>query len=181
VILPIGLLPEIDATLTNLDGRQQATVAGGKLPGQARAGWRVLRALGGELQAKGFDFVDLAGLRSGMQMREVKVVAGKAPNVSGEGLEVAASVAIYRSDAVVRRAPALQSHPLNVAPAAVINPKDASALGFADGVVGKFNTAAGTATLPVSVSDKVAPGTVWVESGHGATAPMSGRVQAGRA
>ena len=181
VILPIGLLPEIDATLTNLDGRQQATVAGGKLPGQARAGWRVLRAIGGELQAKGFDFVDLAGLRSGMQMREVKVVAGKAPNVSGEGLEVAASVAIYRSDAVVRRAPALQSHPLNVEPRAVINPKDASALGFADGVVGKFNTAAGTATLPVSVSDKVAPGTVWVESGHGATAPMSGRVQAGRA
>jgi len=181
VILPIGLLPEIDATLTNLDGRQQATAAGGKLPGQARAGWRVLRALGGELQAQGFDFVDLAGLRSGMQMREVKVVAGKAPNVSGEGLEVAASVAIYRSDAVVRRAPALQAHPLNVSPAAVINSKDASALGLADGVVGKFNTAAGTATLPVSVSDKVAPGTVWVESGHGATAPMSGRVQAGRA
>jgi len=181
VILPIGLLPEIDATLTNLDGRQQATVSGGKLPGQARAGWRVLRALGGELQAKDFEFVDLAGLRSSMQMREVKVVAGKAPNVSGEGLEVAASTAIYRSDAVVRRAPALQSHPLNVEPKAVINPKDASALGFADGVVGKFNTAAGTATLPVSVSDKVAPGTVWVESGHGATAPMSGRVQAGRA
>jgi len=181
VILPIGLLPEIDATLTNLDGRQQATVAGGKLPGQARAGWRVLRALGGELQAKGFDFVDLAGLRSGMQMREVKVVAGKAPNVSGEGLEVAASIAIYRSDAVVRRAPALQSHPLNVEPKATLNPKDAAALGFADGVVGKFNTAAGTATLPVSVSDRVAPGTVWVESGHGATAPMSGRVQAGRA
>ena len=181
VILPIGLLPEIDATLTNLDGRQQATVSGGKLPGQARAGWRVLRALGGELQAKGFEFVDLAGLRSSMQMREVKVVAGKAPNVAGDGLEVAASTAIYRSDAVVRRAPALQSHPLNVEPKAVINPKDASALGFADGVVGKFNTAAGTATLPVSVSDKVAPGTVWVESGHGATAPMSGRVQAGRA
>ncbi|MDG2516264.1 NADH-quinone oxidoreductase subunit NuoG [Lysobacter soli] len=181
VILPIGLLPEIDATLTNLDGRQQATVAGGKLPGQARAGWRVLRALGGELQAKGFDFIDLAGLRAGMQMRDVNVAAGKAPNVSGDGLEVAASMAIYRSDAVVRRAPALQSHPLNVEPKAVINPKDAAALGFADGVVGKFNTAAGTATLPVSVSDKVAPGTVWVESGHGATAPMSGRVQAGRA
>ncbi|MBU8974845.1 NADH-quinone oxidoreductase subunit NuoG [Lysobacter sp. MMG2] len=181
VILPIGLLPEIDATLTNLDGRQQATVSGGKLPGQARAGWRVLRALGGELEAKGFEFVDLAGLRASMQMREVNVVAGKAPNVAGEGLEVAASVAIYRSDAVVRRAPALQAHPLNVEPKAVLNPTDAAALGFADGVVGKFNTAAGTATLPVSVSDKVAPGTVWVETGHGATAPMSGRVQAGRA
>src|SRR3546814_2759928 len=46
VILPIGALPEIDATLTNLDGRDQVAVAGGKLPGEARAGWRVLRALG---------------------------------------------------------------------------------------------------------------------------------------
>lgn len=181
VILPIGLLPEIDATLTNLDGRQQATVAGGKLPGQARPGWRVLRALGGELQAKGFDFVDLPGLRASMKMRDVQVAAGQAPNVAGEGLEVAKSVAIYRSDAVVRRAPALQSHPLNVEPRAVINPQDASSLGLADGVVGKFNTATGTATLPVAVSDKVARGTVWVESGHGATAPVSGRVQAGRA
>ncbi|MDG6349189.1 NADH-quinone oxidoreductase subunit NuoG, partial [Luteimonas sp. 8-5] len=36
VILPIGALPEIDATLTNLDGRDQQAVAGGKLPGEAR-------------------------------------------------------------------------------------------------------------------------------------------------
>lgn len=182
VILPIGLLPEIEATLTNLDGRQQQTVAGGKLPGQARAGWRVLRALAGELGTKGFEFTDLAGLRAGMQMRETTVAAGKAPSTSGEGLEVAASIAIYRSDAVVRRAAALQAHPLNVEPKATLHPQDAAALGLAEGVVGKFSTHAGTATLPVAVSDKVARGTVWVESGHGATAPLgAGRVQAGRA
>src|SRR3546814_1728519 len=34
VILPIGALPEIDATLTNLDGLDQYAVAGGKLPGE---------------------------------------------------------------------------------------------------------------------------------------------------
>jgi NADH-quinone oxidoreductase subunit G len=38
VILPIGALPEIDATLTNLDGRDQRAIAGGKLPGEARPG-----------------------------------------------------------------------------------------------------------------------------------------------
>ena len=42
-----GLLPEIDATLTNLDGKEQRTQAAGKLPGDAREGWKVLRALGG--------------------------------------------------------------------------------------------------------------------------------------
>jgi len=182
VILPIGLLPEIDATLTNLDGREQSATAGGKLPGQARPGWRVLRALGGALEATGFEFTDLAGLRAGVAKREVAPMVGRPPAISTEGLEVAVSTAIYRGDAVVRRAAALQSHPLNVAPRAVLNRADADTLGLVDGGTGKFGTDAGTATLPVSVSDKVAPGSVWIEGGHGATAPLGGgRVQAGRA
>jgi NADH-quinone oxidoreductase subunit G len=182
VILPIGLLPEVDATLTNLDGIAQNASAGGKLPGEARPGWRVLRALGGELNADGFAFTDLAGLRAGIAPRAVTPAAGRAPTVAGEGLEVAVSTAIYRSDATVRRAPALQSHPLNLEPRAVLNPNDAAALGFGDGMVGKFSADAGTATLPVVLSAQVAPGTVWIESGHGATAPLgAGRVQAGRA
>ena len=185
VILPIGLLPEIDATLTNLDGRQQSAIAGGKLPGEARAGWRVLRALGGELAADGFEFTDLTGLRESMQMRDVTPVAGNLANAmdfARDGLEIAVSTAIYRSDAVVRRAAALQAHPLNLKPRAVLHPGDAVRLGLADGDIGMFSASDGTATLPVVLSDKVAGGTVWIESGHGATAPLgAGRVQAGRA
>ena len=185
VILPIGLLPEIDATLTNLDGRQQSAIAGGKLPGEARAGWRVLRALGGELAADGFEFTDLTGLRESMQMRDVTPVAGNLANAmdfARDGLESAVSTAIYRSDAVVRRAAALQAHPLNLKPRAVLHPGDAVRLGLADGDIGMFSASDGTATLPVVLSDKVAGGTVWIESGHGATAPLgAGRVQAGRA
>ena len=185
VILPIGLLPEIDATLTNLDGRQQSAIAGGKLPGEARAGWRVLRALGGELAADGFEFTDLTGLRESMQMRDVTPVAGNLANAmvfARDGLEIAVSTAIYRSDAVVRRAAALQAHPLNLKPRAVLHPGDAARLGLADGNIGMFSASDGTATLPVVLSDKVARGTVWIESGHGATAPLgAGRVQAGRA
>ena len=81
--------------------------------------------------------------------------------------------AIYRSDATVRRAAALQAHPLNVGARAVLNPETAASAGLADGVMGKFSTAAGTATLPVALSDKVSPGVVWVESGYGATAPLA--------
>jgi len=181
VILPIGLLPEIEATLTNLDGREQSTVAGGKLPRQAREGWKVLRALGGLLQAEGFGFTDLEGLRAGVTPRQVTAVAG-APVPAGEGMEVAASEAIYRVDAVVRRSQALQAHPLNQAPRASINPADAQSLGLADGATGRFGTAAGTATLPVSLNARVAPGTVWIETGHAATSPLrAGRLQVGRA
>ena len=182
VILPIGALPEIDATLTNLEGRDQRAVAGGKLPGEARPGWRVLRALGGMLQAPGFEFVDIGGLRAGMSPRSVDVAKGQAPSLEGNGLELTASQGIYRTDAVVRRAAALQAHPLNLGARIVLHPQDAQAAGLAADAVAKVATDVGTATLPVAVSDKVAPGSAWVESGYGATAPLAAaRVEVRRA
>ena len=178
VILPIGLLPEIDATLTNLDGRDQRATAGAKLPGDARPGWRVLRALGERLGAAGFDFVDLPGLRTGMAARDVAVSASAAPAVAGEGMELAVSQAIYRVDGVTRRAAALQSHPLNAGPRAVLNPEDAAAAGLQDGAMAKFDNGIGTATLQVALDPRVARGAVWVESGYGATAALgTGRVR----
>jgi NADH-quinone oxidoreductase subunit G len=182
VILPIGALPEIDATLTNLDGIEQATMAGGKLPGEARPGWRVLRALGADLGAAGFDFTDLAGLRAGIAARRVDVARSQAPANGSRGFEVAASQAIYRSDAVVRRAAALQAHPLTLGARIVLHPDDAGTAGLHADSVAKVGTAAGTATLPVALSDKVAPGCAWIESGYGATAPLlAGKVEVARA
>lgn len=179
VILPIALLPEMEASLTNLDGRVQFTQAGGKPPGEAREGWRVLRALTGALQLPGFDFTDLAQLRAGIAPRPVKVSAGHVPAAGKPGLELAVSQAIYRVDAVVRRAPALQSHPLTTGEYAVLHPATAAAAGLEHGAMGRFSTAAGTATLQVLVSARMAEGVVWVESGYGATAPLAAsRVEA---
>lgn len=173
VILPIGALPEVDATLTNLDGVAQATSAAGKLPGQAHAGWRVLRALADELTLDGFGYTDLAGLRASIAPKAVEVAKGSAPAREGNGLEVAASHAIYRVDAVTRRAEALQAHPLNAGPRVLLNPADAATAGLADEAMAKLATASGTATLQVLVDDRVAPGCAWIETGHGATAPLA--------
>ncbi|MGN0859050.1 MAG: NADH-quinone oxidoreductase subunit NuoG [Stenotrophomonas sp.] len=172
LILPIGALPEIDATLTNLDGREQSARAGGKLPGQAREGWRVLRALGGELAVAGFDFTDLAGLRASLAPVSVQVAASAAPASLADGYEVVATAGIYRGDAVVRRASALQAHPLNAGPRASLNPADATRLGLVAGQMAKVGSDAGRATLQVVVDPRVAAGSVWIESGHGATAPL---------
>ena len=177
VILPIAALPEIEATLTNLDGIEQSAHAAAKAPGQARDGWKVLRALGGELALAGFEFTDLAGARASLEGgRKVQVKAGAANEAEQGGLELALVPAIYRTDAVVRRAAALQSHPLNVAARIVLNPADVAALG--EGGVIKVKGAAGTATLPLEVDDRVAVGSAWIEGGHGATAPLgAGRVE----
>ncbi|MEJ2789543.1 MULTISPECIES: NADH-quinone oxidoreductase subunit NuoG [unclassified Pseudoxanthomonas] len=178
VILPIGLLPEIDATLTNLDGKDQHAQAAGKLPGEAREGWTVLRALGGELQLAGFEFTDAAGMREAIgNTKPVAIATSAAPAVNGQGLELAVSAAIYRTDGTVRRAEALQAHPLNVGARIVLNPADAQAAGVADGQMAKVGNGIGTAALPVVVDARVAAGAAWIESGYGATAPLgAGRV-----
>ena len=174
VILPIAALPENDATLTNLDGRDQAAITGGKAPGEARQGWKVLRALGGALDLPGFAFTDLKGLRAGIDGRDVAVVRGASPVSAGEGgLELAVSQAVYRVDGVTRRAAALQAHPLNVGPRITLHPDDASAAGLADGAMARVVNDAGNATLPVVVSDRVARGAAWVESGYGPTAALA--------
>jgi NADH-quinone oxidoreductase subunit G len=178
VILPIGALPEIDATLTNLDGRDQRAIAGGKLPGDARPGWRVLRALGGELAAASFVFTDLAGLRAGITTCDVAVKASMAATSTGEGLELAVSQAIYRVDGVTRRAAALQSHPLNAGPRVTLHPADAATASLVDGAMAKVDNGIGTATLQVVIDDRVAKGAAWIESGYGPTAALgAGRVR----
>lgn len=178
VILPIGALPEIEATLTNLDGREQRTQASGKLPGDAREGWKVLRALGGELQLAGFEFTDAAGMRDAIgHTKPVAIAKSAAPAADAQGLELAVSAAIYRTDGTVRRAEALQAHPLNVGARIVLNPADAQAAGVVEGQVAKVGNGLGTAALPVVVDARVAAGAAWIESGYGATAPLgAGRV-----
>jgi NADH-quinone oxidoreductase subunit G len=133
----------------------------------------VLRALGAALGAAGFDFTDLSGLRAGLKPRAVSMASGSAAAVGGEGLEVVVSQAIYRTDGVVRRAAALQAHPLTKGACVVLHPSTAKAAGLLDGGVARVRTGAGTATLPVAFSDQVAEGCVWIESGYGATAGLN--------
>ncbi len=190
VLLPIALLPEIDATLVNVDGLAQGVVAGAKAPREARAGWRVLRALGGQMQLDGFSFDDIAGLREGMAARVLASGQGttasaaraqdattrdlqagdssRADSSSGVTLERFASWPIYRGDAVLRRASALNAHPLNRPPAARINAAEAARLGLD----GADRVEVAGVCLPLVVDDQVADGTVWIEAASTLTATL---------
>ena len=168
VLLPIGALPEVDASLTNLDGIEQQALPAGKLQGAAHSGWRVLRALGGDLALPGFEFTTLDELRAGLAAKSVNVARGAVPQ-AGSGLEAAITRAIYRTDAVLRRCEALQAHPLNKGPRACVHPDDAAAAGLADGAIARL----GSATLPLVHDIRVARGCAWIESGYDATAPLA--------
>ncbi len=169
VMLPIGLLPEIDASLVNVDGLTQDVAVGAKVPGQARAGWKVLRALGGLLQFGEFDFEDLAGLRAG-----IVATGGAAP---ADGLSQRPPVArlsrlatwpIYRTDAVLRRASALNAHPLNRDPAVRVNVADALRLGLVDGDPVSIDDV----VLPLRVDAAVPEGAAWIEAAQDLTATL---------
>jgi len=74
---------------------------------------------------------------------------------------------------VTRRAAALQSHPLTTGPRITLHPEDAAQLGIEKGAMVKVNNGNGAATLPAVLSDRVARGAVWVESGYPATAALT--------
>ena len=198
-VLPIGLPPEIDGSYTNLDGVVQVLAGAAKPPGDARPGWKVLRALGSALSLPGFGFTEIAEVRA--QMGETAKVEtgedaplhplgrlpaafadeslvgapeGVMPSESEKGIAASAAptrlmrittTAIYSSDAVVRRSPALQAHPLARKACVTLHPQDALALGLGSGAKARVCGV----ELAVEVSMRVPRGGAWIEAGHAAT------------
>jgi NADH-quinone oxidoreductase subunit G len=173
VILPIALLPEMEAALVNAQGQVQSVAAGAKAPGDARPGWRMLRALGEALKLDGFDFVDLKGLRDGVETATPQSAVGLSRRDSSEGLQRILTTPIYRADAVLRRADPLNAHNLTRGPRVCIHAADALAAGLSHGCMASVDDGRGHATLQVEVSPRVPKGAVWIEAGYGATAPLA--------
>ncbi len=172
-ILPIGLLPEIDASLTNVDGFTQTLAAGAKTPGDSRPGWKVLRALGSALALDGFGFTEIGEVRAQMSKR---VVGNSEPGQrvnrqsSAGTLQRVATTAIYRADGVLRRSSALNSHPLNRGPMMCLNPEDASNLGLAGGDKANVNDV----VLDVTLDSAVPQGAAWIEAGYAEVGTLPG-------
>jgi NADH-quinone oxidoreductase subunit G len=174
VILPIAMVPETDATLINVDGIGQSVTGGARPPGDVRAGWKALRALGGMLELEGFTFTDILGLRESITAvsdaaAESHSLADREPVAATDDTLVRlATWPIYRADAVLRRAAALNEHPLTRGAAARLNAADAEALGLA---AGDTATVEG-ASLPVVIDADVPAGCVWIEAAYEATATL---------
>ena len=169
-MLPIGLPPESDGSYVNVDGTVQTLAAGAKAPGDARPGWKVLRALGATLGVAGFDFTEFAQLRDlvapKLRTGSAKPHAGKLAQrpMEASGLVRIATVPMYRADQVLRRCPALQAHPLTGKAAIALNPEDALALGLANDASAKVSGNGAEAVLPVVVTRRVPKGAAWIES-----------------
>ncbi|MEO7917240.1 MAG: NADH-quinone oxidoreductase subunit G, partial [Dokdonella sp.] len=131
-------------------------------------GWRVLRAIGGAMDSDGFAFDTLDELRASMTETAPAGSNGQLAkraeraDASNNGLVCIISTGIYRGDAVLRRAPALNEHPLSCGPTAFLHCSDASRLGFEQGGKVCINGQ----TLTVALASEVPPGCVWIQSGY---------------
>ncbi len=173
VVLPIGLMPEIDGTYVNAQGDIQRQKAAAKLPGDARPGWRALRAMGGRMDVAGFDFSDLSELQTRIDdvlanatEHDYRIDEVIAEDVDGTGLEAAVTVSIYAGDAVLRHAQPLQ-RTVHCGHAVMrIHSAEAQRLGLSESAHTRL---ADGREVAVMIDDRVARGAVHVPNELAAT------------
>ncbi len=180
VLLPVATYAETSGTFVNAEGRWQSFAAATRPPGAARPAWKVLRVLGNLLDVPGFDYTGstevLQALREALgEMPPDNTLKWDGTLVraaAGDGLARIGDVPIYASDAVVRRAAALQRTPDAVAPAAYLCAVEAAKLEVQAGdrlVVRQGEASLG---LPVVVDEAVPEGCVRIPAGLPETAVL---------
>ncbi|HEX6019459.1 MAG TPA: NADH-quinone oxidoreductase subunit NuoG, partial [Burkholderiaceae bacterium] len=116
VLLPIAPFTETAGTFVNAEGRVQSFVGVVKPYGDTRPAWKVLRVLGNLLGLAGFDYESAEAVREaalaatdGATRLSNAPAGAPASSLPLRALERVADVPIYCSDALVRRAAALQA------------------------------------------------------------------------
>jgi NADH-quinone oxidoreductase subunit G len=182
VILPLAPIAESEGSLFNLNGECTGFSPAGKVAGEARPGWKILRRLGDELGLEGFGQVSLIDLQTEMyavfKSAEGISRAGKEhtwPGLLSERVQPAASfyrvgeVPMYSVDALCRRTTALQQTVHAQNQFVGLNPDDAAGLGLADGALARVGQGEASADFAVMVSAAVPRGAAWLRSATCAT------------
>lgn len=177
-ILPIAPFSETDGSFVNVEGKMQHFSAATIPIGSVKPAWKVLRVFANFMQLDNFEYDTAHQIRHELQQQLENAKSRPVSPVEKidisdetvEGLQRIAAWPIYRSDALVRSARALQETPLNEPAAIVINKNLAAQLNV---VAGDQMTAVqvdSRVTLPVQIDDAVADGLVSIAAGLEATA-----------
>lgn len=179
ILLPVSPFTETSGTFINAEGRAQSFKGVVPSLGQSRPAWKVLRVLGNLLKLADFD------AESSEAVRDVVLAQGYTdslnnkvnvqpynPTVAQAAYERVALMPIYRSDAIVRRAPALQQQ--TPAPVAGLNAAAMAALGLVPGEQVRVKSNHGEVVLAVQLQEQLADNTVSVPLGFEQTAALGG-------
>ena len=179
VMLPIAPFTETSGTFVNAQGTAQSFKGTVAPRGQSRPAWKVLRVLGNILHLDGFDdessdTVRDAVLANGIEARLSNQLQA-APSVSAgsnSGLQRVTDLPIYRSDAIVRRAPALQATTASRAPVARMHEQTLASVGVSAGQQIRVKSSTGQVTLTAEVDNTLVAGAVRIAAAFEHTAPL---------
>lgn len=188
VLLPTVPFAETSGTFVNIQCDWQSFAEAVRPRGQARPGWKVLRVLGNALHVAGFDYVSSEDIRDELrhQIGEVKVdnsfSSSRKPVLpeAASGLTRISAVQAYRSDALVRRAEALQQTNVGVDQAMRINRVTAERLGLTGAEKVLVLQGNNQCTMPMIMDESIATDCVWVPTATDASAqlgPMFGPIE----
>jgi NADH-quinone oxidoreductase subunit G len=192
VMLPISPFTETSGTFVNAQGSAQSFKGTVTPRGQTRPGWKVLRVLGNVLHLAGFDdesseSVRDAILSGGVTGRLSNQLQGEfsalasgaaaqttsaAASHAGMALERVTDVPIFRTDAMVRRAPALQESASSRTPVARMHASTLAQLGVAQGTQVLVKAATGQVVLAAEQDNTLALGAVRIAAGFEQTAAL---------
>lgn len=173
VLLPVAPFSETAGTFVNIDGYWQSFNGAVAPLGETRPAWKVLRVLGNLFQLPGFDYLSATEVRDEVAKLSERLDIGARrewPTPSRlspipAGLVRLADVPIYAIDGLVRRSDPLQSTADAIKTAVYVNSATANRLGVHDGQDVTVKQSGAALRLPVTVTDIIADGCVWIPAG----------------
>ena len=183
VLLPLAAVPETDGSYINADGQRQWLKAAAKPPGEARAGWKILRMLGGLLTLDGFDFTHLGEVERALdQVSKPEPAPVDASQVlQHQGVDIAdednmfwrtGPVPMYHSDGLVRRSELLQQTDHAQLDYAVMHPASAAELGLNEGDSIRVSQSGGEVIIRLEIDAGIPPRSLWLPSATDASAHL---------
>ena len=173
ILLPVGIYAETDGSFVNVEGATQSWRGVVSAPGEARPGWKVLRMLAGSLGVSGCDYEtaeaiaqDVARLTAGArpENRAAWRALSRLP-VATAGLQRVTTVPMNSTDALVRRANALQQTPDRADGTLHINRATAGRSGILESKRVAVRQNGHAVTLHLSLDETVCDGAVLLHGG----------------
>jgi NADH-quinone oxidoreductase subunit G len=183
VMLPITPFSETAGTFVNMEGRVQSFNAVVKPQGDARPLWKVLRALGAQLEIPGFHAEKIEEVRKSIAPDLQAWATQRLDNgiaelewqlrTPGAAVERLAEFAIYATDPIVRRSLPLQkTAQAKAARLARFHPQTAASLNLAAGAQARIRQGAGEIVLQVAVDAALPEGVMRIARGIPETAAL---------
>lgn len=181
VILPAAAFAETSGTFVNGEGRWQSFAGSVPPAGEARPVWKILQALGQLFHLNGFDYTSSAEVCSELQARvsQMPLVSESVrlpfPTLNARKtlpLTRLVEWPIYRTDGLVRHAPALQKLKIGRTLGAYLSPSTAKKLGVLENHQIQVTQGQGSAVLDLYIDASIADDCVLIPSGYDETAHL---------